>query len=57
MSGIKDLYEQIDNIQKMLIKKRIEHLVSIKGTDEYDMDDDRMFDSDDFAMCQWDGVF
>lgn len=50
MSGIKDLYEQIDNIQKMLIKKRIDHLVSIKGTDEYDIDDERMFDRDDFAI-------
>ena len=50
MSEIRDLYEQINNIQKMLIKKRLEHLVSIKGTDEYDMDDERLFDSDDFDI-------
>jgi len=51
MSEIKDLHEQIENIQKMLIKKRLEHLDSIKGSNEtINMSDVRIFDSDDFSV-------
>lgn len=51
MSEIRDLHEQIEKIQKVLIKKRLEHLDTLKGSDDVlDMDDVRMFDTDDFAV-------
>ena len=45
-----ELKEELSEEEIKSIKKRLEHLVSIKGTDEYDMDDERLFDSDDFAI-------
>lgn len=50
MSKIRDLYEQVENSQNMLIKKKLEHLVSIKGTNEYDTSDKNLFDRDDFNI-------
>lgn len=36
MSELRDLHEQISNIQKTILKRHIDHLVSITGTREYD---------------------
>jgi len=52
MSEIKDLQERIDNIQKILIKRKLEYLVAERDSNETDIDSKMMmeFDDDDFGM-------
>lgn len=50
MSELRDLHEQITNIENMLVKKKLDYLVATKESDEIDMTDKRAFLEDDLAM-------